>query len=43
MKFMLHPVQANGSDDVVKGAAFDSAAGLFTVPARTTAVFVESR
>ncbi len=36
---MLSPVQAGGADPVVKGATF--AAGTFTVPARTTAVFVE--
>jgi pullulanase-type alpha-1,6-glucosidase len=42
-KFTLHPVQANGSDDVVKGATFDASAGAFTVPARSAAVFVVSR
>ena len=36
---VLHPVQAGGSDTVVKGASF--AAGVFSVPARTSAVFVE--
>jgi pullulanase len=36
---VLHPWQANGSDAVVKNAGF--AAGSFSVPARTTAVFVE--
>jgi hypothetical protein len=36
---VLHPVQAGGSDTVVKGASFS--AGLFSAPARTTAVFVE--
>ncbi len=35
----LSPVQAGGSDPVVKGATF--ADGTFTVPARTTAVFEE--
>ncbi|MDM8521227.1 pullulanase-type alpha-1,6-glucosidase [Anaerolineales bacterium HSG6] len=39
---VLHPIQANGSDPVVKGATFDSASGMFTIPARTTAVFVDS-
>ncbi|MFC4158142.1 pullulanase-type alpha-1,6-glucosidase [Chitinimonas lacunae] len=34
----LHPVQASGSDPVVREAGF--AAGRFTIPARTTAVFV---
>jgi hypothetical protein len=37
----LHPVQANSADDVVKTSSFDSTTGSFTVPARTTAVFVE--
>ena len=37
----LHPVQAHGVDAVVKTAAFESATGTFTVPARTAAVFVE--
>ena len=35
----LHALQANGSDAVVKDAHF--AAGTFSVPARTTAVFVQ--
>lgn len=37
----LHPVQANSVDAVVKSATFDPATGSFTIPARTTAVFVE--
>lgn len=40
----LHPAQANGHDSVVKTAASFSATnstGTFSVPARTTAVFVE--
>jgi pullulanase/glycogen debranching enzyme len=37
----LHPVQANGSDAVVKSAVFDAATGGFAVPGRTAAVFVE--
>ena len=37
---VLSPVQAGGADPVVKGATF--ADGTFTVPARTTAVFVEA-
>jgi hypothetical protein len=36
---VLSPVQAGGADPVVKGATFVD--GTFTVPARTTAVFVE--
>lgn len=38
----LHPAQAGGSDPVLKGAVFTAATGTFTVPARTTAVFVEN-
>ncbi|MDY7077379.1 MAG: pullulanase-type alpha-1,6-glucosidase [Chloroflexota bacterium] len=37
----LHPVQADGYDPVVKTASF--ATGVFTVPARTTAVFVQAQ
>ncbi len=39
-EYSLHPVQQNSADPVVRTAAFDSAAGSFTVPGRTTAVFV---
>ncbi len=35
----LHPVQANGSDAVVKSASYEAGSGTFTVPARTVAVF----
>jgi pullulanase/glycogen debranching enzyme len=35
----LHPLQAGGSDSVVKAATFSG--GSFSVPARSTAVFVE--
>jgi pullulanase len=38
----LHPVLADGSDEVVKAAAFDGETGTFTVPGITTAVFVVS-
>ncbi|MFN8379955.1 MAG: pullulanase-type alpha-1,6-glucosidase [Anaerolineae bacterium] len=38
--YMLHPVLANSADAVVKEAAFDAATGSFTLPPRTTAVFV---
>ncbi len=38
---MLHPVQAASADPVVRSAAFDSGTGTFTVPARTTAVFLD--
>ncbi|MFF3760544.1 pullulanase-type alpha-1,6-glucosidase [Streptomyces sp. NPDC002185] len=37
--YRLHPVQAGGSDPVVRTAAYDPASGTFTVPARTVAVF----
>ena len=37
----LDPLQAAGSDLVVQTASFNSVTGSFTVPARTTAVFVE--
>ncbi|MDJ0461445.1 pullulanase-type alpha-1,6-glucosidase [Streptomyces sp. H27-C3] len=35
----LHPVQARGADEAVKGASYSSASGTFTVPGRTVAVF----
>ncbi len=38
----LHPVLAGSSDPVVRTAAFAPEDGSFTVPARTTAVFVEA-
>ena len=37
----LHPVLAASADDVVGESTFDAATGTFTVPARTTAVFVD--
>ncbi|WP_051945716.1 pullulanase-type alpha-1,6-glucosidase [Streptacidiphilus rugosus] len=37
----LHPVQAAGTDPVVKTASFDPATGAFTIPARTVAVYVQ--
>ncbi|MFE5512918.1 pullulanase-type alpha-1,6-glucosidase [Streptomyces sp. NPDC056529] len=37
--YRLHPVQAKGSDAVVKTAAYAKDSGTFTVPARTVAVF----
>ena len=40
-KQALDPIQANGSDPVVKASAFDTATGTFTVPARSVAVFVQ--
>jgi pullulanase-type alpha-1,6-glucosidase len=41
--FVLHPELALSSDSVVKTAAFDPATRLFSVPGRTTAVFVLPR
>ncbi len=38
--YVLHPVQQNSVDAVVQTSAFDVANGAFTVPGRTTAVFV---
>ncbi|MFF9910811.1 pullulanase-type alpha-1,6-glucosidase [Streptomyces sp. NPDC013457] len=37
--YALHPVQAGGSDAVVKSASYETGSGTFTVPARTVAVF----
>ncbi|MDN5766431.1 MAG: pullulanase-type alpha-1,6-glucosidase [Humibacillus sp.] len=37
----LSPVQASGSDAVVKTSAYDAATSSLTVPARTVAVFVQ--
>lgn len=39
--FSLHDVQARSADPVVRRSAFDTRVGRFTVPGRTTAVFVE--
>ncbi len=38
---LLHPVQALSKDPVVRTSKFEKGTGTFTVPARTTAVFVE--
>lgn len=40
LPLVLHPVQQNSADGVVKTAVFDPATATFTIPARTTAVFV---
>jgi pullulanase len=40
MELELHPVQADSADGIVKTTTFDSGGGTFSVPARTTAVFV---
>ena len=41
-KLALHKYQRASNDAVVRGAAFDSVSGTFTIPPRTTAVFVEN-
>ena len=38
---LLHPVQALSQDPVVRTSKFQSSTGTFTIPARTTAVFIE--
>jgi pullulanase len=42
-KIRLHPILASSADPVVRTAKFDRAAGAFSVPGRTTAVFVAPR
>ena len=37
----LSPIQASGSDPVVKTAGWDASAGAASVPARTVAVFLQ--
>jgi hypothetical protein len=37
----LHPVQLTSRDEVVKQATYDEQKVIFTIPARTTSVFVE--
>ncbi|CAM6125988.1 unnamed protein product [Calypogeia fissa] len=39
----LHPVHTTSHDKVVQTSSFESETGTFTIPARTTAVFVETR
>jgi MYXO-CTERM domain-containing protein len=39
----LHPVLKDSTDPIVRGTAFDPGTGSFTVPARTTAVFVQNQ
>ena len=38
--FALHPLQRRSADQIVRTSTFDRTSGTFTVPARTTAVFV---
>jgi pullulanase-type alpha-1,6-glucosidase len=42
-RLALHPVQRSSRDRVVRTASFSAAAGAFSVPARTVAVFVAAR
>jgi pullulanase-type alpha-1,6-glucosidase len=39
-RYRLHPVQAAGTDPVVRTSSYDARGGTFTVPPRTAAVFV---
>jgi pullulanase-type alpha-1,6-glucosidase len=41
-KLELHRIQRNGSDEVVKASSYDNGSGAFSIPARTTAVFVQN-
>jgi pullulanase/glycogen debranching enzyme len=44
--FTLHPLHTNGVDDdpvITGGASFNDATDVFTIPARTTAVFVSNQ
>ncbi|MDM8532043.1 pullulanase-type alpha-1,6-glucosidase [Anaerolineales bacterium HSG25] len=43
LSLSLHSVQVNSHDAIVKTASFDSGTGQFTIPARTTVVFVEEQ
>jgi hypothetical protein len=38
---LLHPVQALSQDPVVRTSKFQRSTGTFTIPPRTTAVFIE--
>lgn len=39
----LHPEQVMSTDEIVKRSTYNASAGCFTVPPRTTSVFVEPR
>ncbi|KAL3700593.1 hypothetical protein R1sor_018615 [Riccia sorocarpa] len=43
LQMSLHPIQMTSRDELVKVSTFDATTGTFSVPARTTAVFVEAR
>ncbi|WP_406478693.1 pullulanase-type alpha-1,6-glucosidase [Streptomyces sp. NBC_01615] len=40
--YALHPVQASGTDSVVKTSSYEAGSGTFTVPGRTVAVFTRA-
>jgi hypothetical protein len=40
--YALHPMQAAGSDAVVKGSSYETESGTFAVPARSVAVFSQA-
>ncbi len=42
-RLTLQPIQTNGAGPVVKTATFTRDTGIFTIPPRTIAVFVERR
>ncbi|KAJ0967236.1 hypothetical protein J5N97_024153 [Dioscorea zingiberensis] len=42
-RLQLHPIQMKSRDDLVKKASYERASGCFTIPQRTTSVFVEGR
>jgi hypothetical protein len=42
LKLKLHKLQRKSEDAVVKTSSYGAATGSFTIPARTTAVFVEN-
>ncbi|XP_030930218.1 pullulanase 1, chloroplastic isoform X2 [Quercus lobata] len=39
----LHPIQVMSTDELVKSSTYEGSSGCFTVPPRTTSVFVEPR
>ncbi|PSS35252.1 Pullulanase [Actinidia chinensis var. chinensis] len=41
--FELHPLQVMSTDEIVKNSTYEALTGCFTVPPRTTSVFVEYR
>ncbi|XP_058182007.1 pullulanase 1, chloroplastic isoform X1 [Rhododendron vialii] len=41
--FELHPVQVVSTDEIVRNSTYEALTGCFTVPPRTTSVFVEPR